>query len=88
MATLALSSVLDLNAAAPLRSLILMHRGQDLDLDATDVERIGGLCLQVLLAAGQTWAADRRTIRIINISEPCQDALRLTQANAALGLEA
>ena len=85
---LSLSPVLDLNAAAPLRSLILMHRGHDLDLDAADVERVGGLCLQVLLAARQTWAADQKKIRLINPSEACRDALRLAQASATLGLEA
>ncbi len=88
MPTLSLSPVLDLNAAAPLRSLILMHRGQDLDIDAANVERVGGLCIQVLLAARQTWAADQKTIRIINLSDTCQDALRLTQAGTALGVEA
>ncbi len=88
MPTLSLAPVLDLNAAVPLRSLILMHRGQDLDLDAAAVERIGGLCLQVLLAARQTWLADQKTMRIINITETCQDALLLTQAGAALGVEA
>lgn len=88
MPTLSLSPVLDLNAAAPLRSLILMYRGQDLELDAGSVERIGGLCLQVLLAARQTWAADQKTLRIKDLPEPCQDALRLAGAAAALGSEA
>jgi chemotaxis protein CheX len=87
MATLTLPPVLDLKAAAPLRSLILAHRGQDLDLDAANVERIGGLCLQVLLSARKTWAADQKTIRIINLFETVQDIMRLTQASAALGME-
>ncbi len=88
MAVLSLASVLDLGAAMPLHALLLAHRGADLDLDAANVERVGGLCLQVLLAARRTWDADGAKLRIINVSDPCRDGLRLTQACAAFGLEA
>jgi chemotaxis protein CheX len=84
---LALPQVLDLSAAMPLRALLIVHRGADLDLDAACVERLGGLCLQVLLAAHRTWEADGMTLRLLNLSDPCRDALRLAQAEMALGVE-
>ena len=86
MAALTLPQVLDLRAAPPLRALLLAHRGADLDLDAAGVERLGGLCLQVLLAARGTWQADGMSLRIVNLSEPCRDALRLAQAETVLGV--
>lgn len=87
MPSLSLASVLDLSASANLRAQILEHRGQDLDLDASNVERLGGLCLQVLLSAQQTWTADQKTLRLVNISRTCRDSLSLAQASAAFGLE-
>ncbi|MDQ8029022.1 MAG: STAS domain-containing protein [Brevundimonas sp.] len=53
-----LPSVLDIRAAGPLQAEILGLRGQPVTLDASAVERLGGLCLQVLLSARSTWAAD------------------------------
>lgn len=44
--------------AAPLRDSLLSQRGGPLALDAGEVERLGGLCFQVLAAARKTWAAD------------------------------
>ena len=88
MALLTLPPALDLGAAMPLHALLLAHRGADLDLDAAGVERLGGLGLQLLLAARATWQADGMTLRILNLSAPCRDAARLAQAEAALGVEA
>ena len=87
MAELRLASVLDLPAAAPLRAQLLGRRGADLDLDAGDVERLGGLCLQVLFAARRTWVDDGAKLRLINVSEPCRDALHLAHAWTALGMD-
>jgi chemotaxis protein CheX len=84
---MSLSPVLDLAAATPLRDLLLAHRGQDLDLDAAAVNRVGGQCLQVLLAAQRTWNADGRAFRLVNVSGACRDALVITQARALLGAE-
>lgn len=33
-------------------------RGQPISLDAALVQKVGSLCLQVLLSAHKTWAAD------------------------------
>jgi chemotaxis protein CheX len=57
-ATIALPEVLDLKAAAPLHAQLSGLRGQPVVLDASRVQRLGGLCLQVLLAAEAAWSSD------------------------------
>ena len=70
MSTLiALPAVLDLRAADPLKVQLLAVRGQEASLDASAVERLGGLCLQVLLSAIQTWRADGQALTFINVTE-------------------
>lgn len=64
-----LASVLDMNAAEPLKAALLAVRGQVVVLDASNVERLGGLCLQVLLSARKTWAADGVELTIAPQSE-------------------
>ena len=66
---IALPAVLDLRAADPLKAQLLAVRGQETALDASAVERLGGLCLQVLLSALQTWRADGQTLTFINVTE-------------------
>jgi chemotaxis protein CheX len=56
--SLVLPSILDLKAATPLVETLLPLRGSDLLLDASNVERLGGQCLQVLVSAVATWQAD------------------------------
>jgi len=46
-----LASNLDLAAAKPLWTELVATRAQPIEIDASNVERLGGLCLQVLLAA-------------------------------------
>lgn len=79
-----LASNLDLGAARPLWTDLSAARRQPLDLDASDVQRLGGLCLQVLLAARACWSADGVPFRITNPSEPFLDALRLMAAEELL----
>jgi chemotaxis protein CheX len=55
---LQLPPILDLKAASALQQQFLSRRGAALQVDASQVERLGGLCLQVLLAAQAAWAAD------------------------------
>ncbi len=59
-----LTETLDLLAATPLATTLLAKRGQDVVIDGSAVRRLGGQCLQVLLAARATWAADGRSFRI------------------------
>lgn len=67
--TLILPDVLDLNAAEPLKADLLALRGHPLTLDASAVERLGGLCLQVLLSASKTWAADGVNLSLGSVSQ-------------------
>jgi len=85
MAVLHLAPVLDGSAAAPLQTLLLAHRGQDVELDAGAVVRMGGQCLQVLLAATRTWQADGHRMRLGNVSDRCRDALSLSGATRLVG---
>ena len=58
MTAVRLPAVLDIRAAGTLRDDLLALRGSDITLDGGEVERIGGLCLQVLISARKTWDAD------------------------------
>lgn len=68
--TLQLSPVLDLGAAGLLAAEIQASRGAELTLIAAEVQRISAPCLQVLLSAQLTWAADGRRFRV---TEPSTD---------------
>lgn len=75
-----LPAVLDLGAAAPLRLLLLAGRGMALAVNASGVRQMGGLCLQVLLAAQAAWQADGLPFRILTPSAAFSDALCVTAA--------
>lgn len=83
----ALAPVLDLKAATPLKAALMERRGHPLELDAADVQRLGGLCLQVLLAAAAAWRADGVTLRVGPRSEAFIDALRLFGGASAFSLQ-
>ncbi|WP_426958717.1 STAS domain-containing protein [Muricoccus radiodurans] len=75
-----LSPVLDLRAAGPLAAAMLAWRGDDLSLDASRVERVGGQCLQVILAARNQWAAEGRSFRVLGASDAFKEAADLMGA--------
>ena len=77
VATLVLPSVLDLKAVGGLHADLLAVRGRPLTLDASQVSRLGGLGLQVLLAARTTWAEDAQPFAVVNPSEDFTGALDL-----------
>ncbi len=72
-----LAETLDLNAAEPLRQALASQRGAPLVLDGSQVVRLGGLCLQVLLSAHKTWAEDGLDLRLEQCSPMLLDQLRL-----------
>ena len=76
-----LPQILDLAATAPLASSLLGARGEPLHLDASEVERLGGLCLQVLLAAQVQWRADGVEFSIVNSSAAFAEGVRLMAAH-------
>ena len=74
---LMLPEVLDLRAAAQLTQRILGLQGRALTFDASAVERLGGLCLQVLLSARLSWAVDQLPLTVMNPSQAFVDGLEL-----------
>jgi chemotaxis protein CheX len=81
VSTLLLSPVLDLRAAEPLAQELRALRGKPIEIDASKVERIGGLCAQLLLASRNAWQADELAWSIIDPSpefEECLDVLSIS----------
>ncbi len=72
-AQLILPAVLDLQQAEPLRTQLLALRGQPVVIDGSAVERLGGLCLQVLISAQQSWATDGHMLCIDRVSQAFAD---------------
>lgn len=72
---LELPEVLDIKAAAPLTVEFLTLRGRSIDIDASRVGRLGGLCLQVLLSAANTWKIDEIPFALINPSREFVEGL-------------
>ena len=82
-----LARELDIKAAGPLAAELLQARGKDLSLNASEIDRVGGQCLQVLLSAAATWAADGVELTLEEPSPAFLDAvhaagLDLTQFTA------
>lgn len=75
-----LPAVLDLNAAAPLARDLADLRGRAVVLDGSAVQRLGGQCLQVLLSAKATWAADGQDFSLAEPSPELSAALALAGA--------
>ena len=79
-ASLRLPLSLDLKAAPALAAELLAARGADLIIEAADVRRLGGQCLQVLLSARATWAADGADFHLAAPSDEFRDACALMGA--------
>jgi len=79
-----LAQSLDLAAAAPLKQALLDARGQPIAIDASNVERLGALCLQVLLAAKAAWASDGCDFRIVAPSPGFLEGARLMMGETRL----
>lgn len=85
--TLRLDSILDFRASMPLRDAFLDRRGDALMVDASQVTQIGGLCLQVLIAARRAWRSDCIEFAITGRSEAFDSAITLFGAAEELGLQ-
>ena len=75
---------LDASVAADLRGELMALRGRPVRIDGAAVERVGGLCLQVLLAAAQTWGEDGLACRIEGASPAMTEAVRRLGASERL----
>ncbi|MBU4434404.1 MAG: STAS domain-containing protein [bacterium] len=84
MALLSLPENLDLKAAGPLKAAFMERRGAPVEVEAGQVRRLGGLCLQVLLAARKAWADDGKPFSITGPSEAFLETTRLFGADGAL----
>ena len=78
------AGVLDLRAAPELASALLAQRGEAVVLDGADVRQLGGQCLQVLLSAQATWAADGRSFQVVAASEEFAASATLLGATGLL----
>ncbi len=74
-ATLRLAKVLDLAAAGPLKEELAQVRGCSAVIDASEVQRLGTQCAQVLLSAQRTWLAEGQTFEISDGSEAFREGL-------------
>ena len=63
-ARLSLVPNLDLQAAEPLRAELMALRGRPLTINAAEVNRMGGLCLQVLMSAHKIWSEDGHPLTV------------------------
>jgi chemotaxis protein CheX len=72
-ARVSLAPMLNSSAAAGLTSDLLAVRGRPVQIDAGAVSQLGGLCLQVLLSAGKTWAADKVPYAVTPVSRAFRD---------------
>ena len=81
-ATVDLPAILDLKAAGKLRDELSAAKGGPLEVDASKVQRLGGLCLQVLLSAQRTWAVDGESFRVVEPSVDFLDGVKAFGASA------
>jgi chemotaxis protein CheX len=77
---LRLPRILDMAAAGPLSLELIALRGSAVMLDGSDVESLGGLCLQVMLSAALRWEEDGIPFRIVRASAALQEACRMLGA--------
>ena len=78
--TLVLAQALDMRAAGPLLDEVRSRRGAPLALDGSQVERLGGQCLQVILTASAAWSADGHGFEIRNPSTALKEGWALMGA--------
>lgn len=80
-ATITAETKLNTRGALKLLEEIRAARGVDVTVDASRVEALGTLALQVLLSARRTWVADGHAFSIGQVSDHMQGALALTGLN-------
>ncbi|SIS74024.1 STAS domain-containing protein [Phaeovulum vinaykumarii] len=81
-AALALPNRLDLPAARPLADALRANSGEDMQVDASTVAHIGGLCLQLLLSAAASARAAGHQFIIAPRSKAFDDAVALFGVSA------
>ncbi|MFN7104654.1 MAG: STAS domain-containing protein [Pseudorhizobium sp.] len=75
--SLKLSPVLDLNEASALHGTLMSLRGRNLAIDASEVERVGVQCAQVLIAGARAWQADKKSYVVDKTSDAFAKTMQL-----------
>jgi len=75
--TFRLPACLDLPAARPLVKALLERRGAPIALDGSSVHQLGAQCVQALLSAKRTWAADGVALSFVNCAPRMIEDLQL-----------
>jgi chemotaxis protein CheX len=68
---------LDLNEATALHEKLLALKGSDIVIDASAVERVGTLCVQVLMAGAKTWEEDHLSFTFSKVSDAFEKTTQL-----------
>lgn len=74
---LSLAKVLDLNEATVLHGKLMAMRGSDVRIDASAVERVGALCVQVLMAGAKSWERDNCSYQFSKTSDAFSKTMQL-----------
>ena len=80
----ALPAKMDVDAAHRLKGTLLRHRNQPLSIDASDVQQMSTLCLQVLLSAQKSWRREGNGFVVRNPSPAFRDSVALLGAETLL----
>ena len=75
--TITLTALFTPPAAKPLLNQLLAVRGQDIEINAADVEQASTQAIQVLLAASEAWLADGKSFAVAAASEQFAEAVSL-----------
>jgi chemotaxis protein CheX len=79
-AQVTLPSVFGIANVSSVHAQLLSERGKPMVIDGSAVERMGGLGLQLLLAAAQTWQADKVSFSIVEASDALRAAVECSGA--------
>ncbi|MGB0958638.1 MAG: STAS domain-containing protein [Halocynthiibacter sp.] len=79
-----LAKRLDTAAVQELYDQLSKHQGRDISLDGSQVEQMGGLCLQTLLAAQKQWQKTGHHITIETMSDAMAEHVRILGAQGLL----
>jgi len=73
--TIVLEDNLSFASLEKLHELLNKHRGESVSLDASNVQNISGLCLQLLLSSQKSWVAEDLKFEITEQSPAFEAAL-------------
>lgn len=81
MHALPLPETFDRKAVSAFARTLLDHRGADAVLDASEVQRMGTLAVEMLISARKQWQMDGKTLSIRDASDPFLSAIEAVGAS-------